>query len=165
MIISRRELGQLRQEWQAAGRRVVFTNGCFDLLHLGHIRYLQAARDLGDLLVLGLNSDSSVQKLKGPLRPLVPQQDRAEVMNALRAVDYIVIFEELTAEQIVTELQPAIYVKGGDYATGEGEGPGKPLPEAELVRGYGGEVVLIPFLPAHSTSTLISKILNSYGKA
>jgi D-beta-D-heptose 7-phosphate kinase/D-beta-D-heptose 1-phosphate adenosyltransferase len=164
MIVSRAELLRLREEWRAAGRRVVFTNGCFDLLHLGHIRYLQEARALGDLLVLGLNTDSSVRQFKGPKRPLVPEDERAEVMNALRPVDYVVLFEEPTAEQIVAELQPDIYVKGGDYSAGESSVPGKPLPEAEVVRRYGGGVKLIQFLPGHSTTELIQKILDTYQK-
>lgn len=147
-----------------AGQRVVFTNGCFDLIHLGHVRYLQEARALGDLLVLGLNSDSSVRQLKGPKRPLVSEDERAEVMNALRPIDYVVIFEEATAEQIVAELQPDIYVKGGDYSAGTNQGDGKPLPEAEIVYRYGGQVALIPFLPGHSTSELISKIVDTYSK-
>ncbi|MEI6043298.1 MAG: D-glycero-beta-D-manno-heptose 1-phosphate adenylyltransferase [Chloroflexota bacterium] len=160
MIVSRVELLRLREEWRTTRARVVFTNGCFDLIHLGHVHYLQQARALGDLLVLGLNSDSSVQQLKGPLRPLVAEDERALVVAALRPVDYVIIFEEPTAETLVAELQPNIYVKGGDYSADSGEG--KPLPEAEIVRRYGGEVVLIPFLPGHSTSDLIVKIMNTF---
>src|SRR5690348_3270830 len=118
MIVTRAELLGLREEWRQAGQRVVFTNGCFDLIHLGHVRYLQEARKLGDLLVLGLNSDSSVRQFKGPKRPMVSEAARAEVMNALRPVDYVTVFEEATAEQIVSELEPDIYVKGGDYSAG-----------------------------------------------
>jgi D-beta-D-heptose 7-phosphate kinase/D-beta-D-heptose 1-phosphate adenosyltransferase len=112
--------------------------------------------------VLGLNSDTSVQQIKGPLRPLIPEDERAEVVAALRPVDYVVIFEEPTAEQLVAELQPAIYVKGGDYSANAGSGEGKPLPEAETVLRYGGEVILIPFLPGHSTSDLIVKIIGTF---
>jgi D-beta-D-heptose 7-phosphate kinase/D-beta-D-heptose 1-phosphate adenosyltransferase len=161
VILSRGQLIELREEWRKAEQRVVFTNGCFDLIHLGHVRYLQEARQLGDLLIVGLNSDASVRHLKGPQRPLVLEGERAEVMSALRPVDYVVIFDEPTARQIVSELQPDIYVKGGDYKTGE-SGQGKFLPEAEIVYGYGGQVALIPFVPGHSTTELINKILDAY---
>jgi D-glycero-beta-D-manno-heptose 1-phosphate adenylyltransferase len=162
MIVTREQLKELRADWRTAGHTVVFTNGCFDLLHIGHVKYLEEARQLGDLLVLGLNSDASVRRLKGEKRPLVGQDERALVMNALRPVDYVVIFEETTAESIISELQPEIYVKGGDYAPGANPGDGKPLPEAPAVRAYGGEIRLIQFLPGHSTTELIHKILDTY---
>ncbi len=163
MILSRADLPALRAEWQATSRKIVFTNGCFDLLHLGHVRYLEEARALGDLLVLGLNSDASVRQLKGPQRPLVGQADRAELMSALRPVDHVIIFEELTAESLVAELKPDFYVKGGDYSLSEAANAvAKPLPEAAVVRAYGGQVVLIPFLPGYSTSDLILHILQVY---
>lgn len=165
MIVTRAELLGLREEWRQAGQRVVFTNGCFDLIHLGHVRYLQEARKLGDLLVLGLNSDSSVRQFKGPKRPMVSEAARAEVMNALRPVDYVTVFEEATAEQIVSELEPDIYVKGGDYSAGRGQTDGKSLPEAEIVYSYGGQVVLLPFLPGYSTTELINKIVDTYSQA
>ena len=159
MLLSRAEIVKLRKVWQTGGKRVVFTNGCFDLLHLGHIRYLEEARTLGDILVIGLNSDSSVRQLKGPLRPLVSQEERAEILGALRAVDYVVIFNELTAENLVAEIKPDIYVKGGDYSALQNtSSAGKPLPEAEIVQSYGGQVALIPYLPGHSTSELINRI-------
>lgn len=164
MILTRSELLSRRIEWRAAGQKVVFTNGCFDLLHIGHVRYLEEARALGDILVLGLNSDSSVRQLKGPQRPLVGQDERAQVISALRPVDHVVIFDEVTAESLVAELQPDIYVKGGDYSVSDTPQPeGKPLPEAAIVRAYGGEVALIPFLPGHSTTDLIRKIVSLYG--
>lgn len=166
MIVGRAELLKLRTEWKTAGKQVVFTNGCFDLLHIGHVQYLEQAKALGDVLVLGLNSDASVRQLKGPLRPLVLQNERAQVMNALRPVDYVVIFEEQTAESIVAELQPDIYVKGGDYSLNtnpaESTTTEKPLPEAAIVQAYGGQVKLIQFLPGHSTSELIQKIVRLY---
>ncbi len=144
---------------QANGERGVFTNGCFDLLHLGHVRYLQEARALGDFLVLGLNGDESVALLKGPGRPLVPASERAEILAALTCVDYVTIFPESTANAIVELLQPAIYVKGGDYA---GTQAGSPdftrLPEASSVLAYGGAVRLISYLPGHSTTELIATI-------
>lgn len=145
---------QLRQQ----GKRVVFTNGCFDLLHVGHIRYLRQARALGDCLIVGLNSDGSMRQLKGPERPLVPQEERAEILAALSAVDHVVIFEELTAERLVSLLRPDIYVKGGDYQTGGG----KELPEERIVASYGGRVVILPLVPGRSTSSLIENIRQRY---
>ena len=152
-LVTRAELLALRQNWRETGRKLVFTNGCFDLIHLGHVRYLEEARALGDVLIAGLNSDASVKRLKGPLRPLVNEQERAAVMSALRPVDYVTIFEEDTASNLIAALQPEIYVKGGDYTVGEAQT--KPLPEAPTVQSYGGEIVLIPFLPGHSTTNLI----------
>ena len=144
---------------QYAGERGVFTNGCFDLLHLGHVRYLQDARNLGDFLVLGLNSDESTHILKGPGRPLVPEEERAEILAALMCIDYVTIFGETTASALVELLQPAIYVKGGDYASAQSDTPDiRRLPEAKVVQTYGGSVRLIPYLPHHSTTELIAKI-------
>src|SRR5438093_6231289 len=117
-IKSRAELKKLLATRRARHKRIVFTNGTFDLLHIGHVRYLQAARELGDVLVVGVNSDDSVRGYKGPSRPVVPQDERAEIVAALRCVDYAVIFDEPTAAQLVEVLQPDIYVKGGDYAEG-----------------------------------------------
>ncbi len=151
------ELAQEVQRRQEADERAVFTNGCFDLLHLGHVRYLQEARALGDFLVLGLNSDDSVRQLKGTGRPLVPQMERAEILAALTCIDYVTIFTEPTAEQIVALLQPAIYVKGGDW--GQDLQPDlSRLVEAKIVQAYGGTVRLIPYLPNHSTTALITAI-------
>ena len=146
------ELASLREQ----GKTVVFTNGCFQLLHLGHLRTLQRARKLGDVLVVGLNSDSSARRLKGPRHPLLPQADRAAVLAALRAVDYAVVFEETTAEALVRALQPEVYVKGGDYAQG------KDLPEADDVAQYGGRVEILPLVPGRSTTGLIETILERY---
>src|SRR5947207_11598791 len=130
------------------GGRLVLTSGCFDLLHVGHVRYLQAARELGDFLIVGLNSDASTRALKGPERPLVPAAERAEVLAALACVDAIVIFDEPTAETLVAALRPEIYVKGSDYAEAE-------LPEARIVHQYGGEVRLLPAIPGVSTTALV----------
>lgn len=148
------ELAEVITQWRAYGKRIVFTNGTFDVLHVGHVRYLEAARDLGDILVVGLNSDSSVRGYKGPGRPVVPQDERAEIISALRCVDYVTIFDEPTATHLIEALQPEIYVKGGDY-TGAG---GKPLPEAEAVSAYGGETHIIPYVAGHSASELIEKM-------
>ncbi len=144
---------------QQAGERGVFTNGCFDLLHLGHVRYLQEAHMHGDFLVLGLNSDASTRHLKGPGRPYVPELERAEILAALSCIDYVTIFDELTASFLVSLLQPTIYIKGGDYASIQSGTPDMSrLPEAKVVQEYGGSVQLIPYLPGHSTTALIAKI-------
>lgn len=156
-VVSWEALARLREAWRRTGRRLVFTNGCFDLLHVGHLRYLRAARAHGDLLVVGLNDDASVARLKGPSRPIVPAAERAELLAALEPVDYVVLFGEETAGGLVAALRPEVYVKGGDYAAGPGQA-GKPLPEAALVRGYGGEVRVVPLLPGHSTSALLAHI-------
>ena len=155
-VIARDALLRLRADWRDAGRTVVCTNGVFDLLHVGHLRYLRAARALGDLLVVGLNDDASVARLKGPGRPLVPQDERAELLAALEPVDYVTLFGEDTAGPLVAALQPDIYVKGGDYAAGPDDA-GKPLPEAEIVRAYGGEVRVIPLTPGRSTTALLER--------
>ena len=130
---------------------MVFTNGCFDLLHRGHVAYLEAARSLGDALVVGLNSDASVKKLKGPGRPVVSEADRAAVLRALRAVDAVVIFDESTPVRLVRELKPDVDVKGGDYRIED-------LPDAEVVGEIGDEVKIIPFEEGYSTTGLIERI-------
>jgi D-glycero-beta-D-manno-heptose 1-phosphate adenylyltransferase len=134
-----------------AGGCVVFTNGCFDLLHPGHVSYLRVARSLGEALVVGLNSDASVRRLKGPSRPVVPEKDRAAVLEALESVDAVVIFGEGTPIRLMRELEPAVYVKGGDYRLED-------LPETEVARKFGAEVRIISFEPGYSTSALIKKI-------
>jgi rfaE bifunctional protein nucleotidyltransferase chain/domain len=146
----------VRRQARSDGKMVVWTNGCFDLLHVGHIRSLQAARRFGDLLVVGLNSDASVRQLKGHGRPLVPAGERAEILSALACVDYVVEFEELTPEAALLRLKPDVHCKGADYAPPGG----KPIPEAALVAGYGGRVEFLPFLPARSTSELLRRIVN-----
>jgi rfaE bifunctional protein nucleotidyltransferase chain/domain len=140
-----------REAW--AGRTVVMTNGHFDLLHVGHVRYLRAARDLGDALVIGLNSDASTRARK-PGRPLVPEAERAELIAALACVDAVVIFDGLTANELVQALRPEIYVKGGDWGQPGGPQP----PEAEIVASYGGRVVYLPYVPNRSTTDLIARI-------
>ena len=160
-VIAREALLERRAEARRGGRRVVFTNGHFDLLHVGHLRYLRAARALGDLLVVGLNDDVCTARLKGPRRPIVPQDERAELLAAIAAVDYVVIFGEDTPSALIAALQPELYVKGGDYAVAPGQA-GKPLPEAAIVRGYGGEVRLLPFTPGRSTSGVVERIVARY---
>lgn len=158
-ILSREDLAVEVRRRQAAGERGVFTNGCFDLLHLGHVRYLQHARSLGDFLILALNSDEGVRLLKGSRRPLVSEDERAEILAALTCIDYVTIFNEPTAGPLVALLQPSIYVKGSDYAGLDGIIPDtNRLPEAKVVQEYGGIVCLIPYLPYHSTTELIAAI-------
>ncbi len=130
---------------------MVFTNGCFDLLHPGHVSYLRAARSLGDALVIGLNSDASVQRLKGKSRPIVSEGDRATVLAALESVDAVVLFGENTPMRLMRELKPAVYVKGGDYKI-------ENLPEAKVAAEIGAETTIIPFEPGYSTTALIEKI-------
>lgn len=142
---------QLREQLRATGKKLVFTNGHFDLLHIGHLDYLEKARALGDALILGVNGDHSTEQLKGTGRPIVPALERARLLAALRPVDAVVIFDDPTAEDLIRKLQPEIYVKGGDYAH-------KHLPEQATVEAYGGRVVLIDYMPGHSTSELIRKI-------
>jgi D-beta-D-heptose 7-phosphate kinase/D-beta-D-heptose 1-phosphate adenosyltransferase len=137
------------------GKTIVFTNGCFDLLHVGHVKYLQAARQLGDLLVLGLNSDESIRRLKGPNRPLIGEEERAHILAALNCIDYVVVFDEDTPLKVITALRPDILVKGGDY-TPDG------VVGRELVESYGGRVELINFVDGKSTTNIINKILESY---
>jgi D-beta-D-heptose 7-phosphate kinase/D-beta-D-heptose 1-phosphate adenosyltransferase len=151
-ILTRDALIIRRREWKDNRRRVVFTNGCFDLLHPGHIRLLEQARALGDVLVVGLNSDRSLHGLKGPGRPLVPEQERAEVLAALAAVDAVTIFDEPTPRDLVAALLPDILVKGGDW--GENEIVGR-----EEVEAIGGRVVRLALVEGYSTSQLIAKIV------
>jgi len=134
-----------------AGRKVVFTNGCFDLLHPGHVRYLAEARSLGDILVVGLNSDASVQKIKGPGRPVMPEHQRAEVLAGLAAVDAVVLFEEPDPLALIARLQPDVLVKGGDW-------PLDKIVGREVVEGRGGRVLTVPLLPGVSTSEIIARI-------
>lgn len=140
-----------RRQLREQGKTVVLTNGCFDLLHVGHVRYLRQARALGHVLIVGLNSDASARRLKGPQRPLVPAAQRAEVLAALACVDFVVIFDEPTAERLVNLLQPEIYAKGGDYAS-------KDLPEQAVVESYGGRVVLLLQVLGMSTTDIVSRI-------
>ena len=158
-VLSRTELGLVVESLRAAGKKLVFTNGVFDLLPPGHVRYLTAARALGDVLIVGLNSDASVRRIKGPGRPIQDEASRAEVLAALGSVDFVVIFDEDTAAELVKFIRPDVYVKGGDYA---GVGPDR-WPEAEVVRAYGGEVRTLEFAPGYSTSEIIRKIMERHG--
>jgi rfaE bifunctional protein nucleotidyltransferase chain/domain len=146
------------EEHRRNGQAIVFANGCFDLLHVGHIRYLQGARALGDVLVVGLNGDSSVRMLKGPGRPLMPQEERAEILSAVRYVDYLVIFDETTVVHLLEQLRPHIHCKGTDYTE-------ESVPEREVVRSYGGRVAIAGDPKNHSTRNLIGEILQKLGRA
>ena len=151
MIIPREYIKEACDTVRADGGTIVFTNGCFDILHAGHVRYLTAAEAMGDFLVIGLNSDASVRRLKGEGRPIVSEADRAEVLDALRAVDIVTIFDEPTAEELVRLVRPNVYVKGGDYSLDT-------LPEAKIVQAAGGRIEFIPFLEGHSTTGVIERI-------
>lgn len=139
------------------GKKVVFTNGCFDLLHVGHVRYLAAARALGDCLVVAVNSDASVRRLKGPARPIIPHRERSEVLAALECVDYVVLFNANTPRQAIDALLPDILVKGGDWALEEIVGK-------ETVERRGGKVVRIKIVPGASTTGIIERILKKSGQ-
>jgi len=151
-IKSRAELKKLLATRRARHKRIVFTNGCFDLLHIGHTRYLQAARELGDVLVVGVNTDASVRaQNKGAGRPLVPEAQRAEVLAALACVDYVVLFDEPDPGRLIAELQPDVLVKGGDWAPDQIIG-------REVVEAGGGTVRTIPLVPGVSTTALVERI-------
>ena len=156
-ILHPKELAVLLENLKSEGKVVVTTNGCFDVLHLGHLRYLLAARQLGDLLVVAINSDSSVSELKGANRPLVPEAERAEMLAGLACVDYVVIFPELTPVKLLAELKPNIHVKGGNYRLED-------LVERKVVEEHGGEVVIGINIPGKSTTNIIDLIIERYGK-
>jgi D-beta-D-heptose 7-phosphate kinase/D-beta-D-heptose 1-phosphate adenosyltransferase len=156
-IKKREELRRGVEALRAKGKRMVFTNGCFDLLHVGHIRYLEQAKALGDILIVGINSDRSVQALKGPLRPILPVEDRAEILSGLGCIDYITVFDEPTPLELITLLKPQVLVKGGDWTK-------EAVVGSEVVEGLGGKVVLLPFVEGSSTSNLIETILKRHEK-
>jgi D-beta-D-heptose 7-phosphate kinase/D-beta-D-heptose 1-phosphate adenosyltransferase len=147
------EIDRLKRE----GKKIVFTNGCFDILHAGHTRYLRKAKELGDVLILALNSDDSVRAIKGENRPIVPEGERAEVVSSLESVDYVTIFNELTPLELIEFLQPGVIVKGGDWAE-------KDIVGAEAVRRWGGRVAIMPEIEGASTTNVIDKVLKVYGK-
>ncbi|NME35610.1 MULTISPECIES: D-glycero-beta-D-manno-heptose 1-phosphate adenylyltransferase [Fusobacterium] len=151
MLIDREFGKQLVEMLKTQNKKVVFTNGCFDILHVGHLRYLNEAKRQGDILIVGVNSDSSVKKLKGESRPINNQYDRAEMLGGLKAVDFTVIFEEDTPEELIACLKPSIHVKGGDYTKDD-------LPETKIVESYGGEVRILSFVEGKSTTNIVKKI-------
>ncbi|HET7214715.1 MAG TPA: D-glycero-beta-D-manno-heptose 1-phosphate adenylyltransferase [Terriglobia bacterium] len=150
-IIPRAEASVLGEQLRKEGRRTVFANGCFDLFHVGHVRYLEGARQQGDVLVVGVNSDRSVQQLKGKGRPLLPEDARAELLAAMECVDYVVIFDDLTAENLMRDLRPDVHCKGTDYTEAS-------VPEREVVRRWGGHVVIVGDPKDHSTRDLLARI-------
>jgi rfaE bifunctional protein nucleotidyltransferase chain/domain len=155
-IIDLEELSKHSKHLRAAGKKLVATNGCFDLLHVGHVRYLKAARALGDLLAVGLNGDRSVRELKGKGRPIIAERDRAEILAALQCVDLVTIFPEARATQFIAAGHPAVYVKGGDYSS-------ETLNQEEraLLKEIGAKIQIIPFEPGYSTSRLLEQICKS----
>jgi len=152
-IVEMKELAARAKEFRAAGKRLVATNGCFDLLHVGHVRYLQAARALGDALAIGVNGDQSARELKGPGRPLNNERDRAEVLAALEDVDLVVIFPELRATRFIEAVAPAIYVKGGDYTLETLN-----IEERGALQKVGADIRIIPFEKGYSTTRLLEKL-------
>ncbi|HHH84418.1 MAG TPA: D-glycero-beta-D-manno-heptose 1-phosphate adenylyltransferase [Firmicutes bacterium] len=150
-LLSKKCAAELGRSFIEKGKKLTFTNGCFDVLHIGHVRYLKEAASLGDALLVGLNSDASVRRLKGPERPVNSQEERAEMLLALRFVDYVVIFDEETPLDLIREVQPFYLVKGGDW-------PPESIVGARDVLDRGGEVRSLPYVPGKSTSNLIEKI-------
>ncbi|SRR5579875_141520 len=150
-VVSRAELADLAARLRAEGKKIVTTNGCFDLLHVGHVRSLNAASRLGDVLIIGLNSDLSVRKLKGPSRPITPEGERAEILCNLRCVDFVTIFPEDTPVEFLKLVKPDVHAKGADYKR-------EALAETPVVESWGGRVELLPLVPDHSTSSLVEKL-------
>ena len=150
-IYSREQLIKVREEWRRDGRKVVFTNGCYDILHPGHIRLLESARSLGDILILALNTDSSVQRLKGPTRPLISENERAELAASLAAVDAVTFFDEDTPRELIALVLPDILIKGADWAHF--------IAGREEVEAAGGEVLALPLEPGYSTTGILEEVL------
>lgn len=150
-LLKRDEIKAVVDKIKAENKKIVFTNGCFDILHVGHVRYLIKSSQYGDLMIIGLNSDESVKRLKGDSRPINPQKDRAEVLCALGCVDYVVIFDENTPEKLLDEIKPDIYTKGADYTIDT-------LPEAKIVAKNGGHVEFIELVEGKSTTNVIKSI-------
>ena len=148
------ELTRILKKLKNKRKAVVFTNGCFDILHVGHVSYLEKARSTGDILIVGLNSDSSIRKLKGEKRPLVSQKNRARVLSALTSVDFIVIFSSLTPFNLIKAIKPDVLVKGGDWKV-------KDVIGSDIVKSYGGKVKSLPYIKGFSTKSLIKKIASS----
>ena len=155
VVVSREKLLELRRQWRDQGRTVVFTNGCFDLLHPGHVRLLEAARALGDVLVVAINSDASVRGLKGPTRPILPEGERAETLAAFAAVDAVTVFDEETPCPLLEKLLPDVLVKGSDWTHW--------IAGREIVEDAGGRVLPIPVEPGYSTTDVVKNILATRG--
>ncbi|MBU0575154.1 MAG: D-glycero-beta-D-manno-heptose 1-phosphate adenylyltransferase [Proteobacteria bacterium] len=155
-ILTWEELKKEADRLRGKGKKIAFTNGCFDILHVGHVQYLREARKTGDLLILGLNSDASVQAIKGEKRPLVPQGERAEVVASLMSVDYVTVFDETTPLKLIEYLRPDILVKGGNWKEEEVVG-------RDAVRSWGGKVVIVQMTEGASTTNIVEKIRRVYG--
>ena len=151
MLIDRNDAQDFCDILRRAGLKIVFTNGCFDILHAGHVEYLSTAKSFGDVLIVGLNDDDSVRRLKGSSRPINCQEDRAKVLLGLKAVDHVIFFGEDTAENLIAEVKPDVYVKGGDYTL-------QTLPEAKIVQQHGGRVEFVNLLAGRSTTNIVDKI-------
>lgn len=157
MIIAYEDIEALAEILKKAKQKLVLTNGAFDLVHAGHLTYLEAAKKQGDILIVGINSDASVKGYKSSLRPIIPEAYRAQLMDSLKFVDYVVIFPELTAHELISRVKPDVYVKGGDYTP-------ESLPEYDAVKAVGGEVKFIKMVEGCSTTEIIKKIQKIYGK-
>jgi len=153
-IVSTEELRRERERLRTSGQRLVFTNGCFDVLHVGHVRYLTQARALGDALVVAINSDRTVRELKGRGRPIIAAAERAEMLASLRAVDYVTVFDQVSPRALITDVLPDVLVKGGDYALDEIHG-------REEVEAAGGRVVSLPFVDGASTTSIIERMVKA----
>ncbi|MGE3799887.1 MAG: D-glycero-beta-D-manno-heptose 1-phosphate adenylyltransferase [Candidatus Kapaibacterium sp.] len=163
-ILDITHIRDLCEHLRKSGSRIVFTNGCFDILHLGHVEYLRQSAELGDILVVGLNSDNSVQRLKGEGRPIVPESERAALLVALRSVDYVSIFDEDTPLSLIEAVRPDVLVKGGDYDPAALDGS-RYIVGSDLVRSYGGDVQVIDLVEGRSTTNIVSAVLRAYGQA
>ena len=151
LVLSREELKERVEAAKAEGARIVFANGCFDVLHVGHVRYLAGARELGDVLIVGINSDDQVAIQKGAGRPVLPARERAEIVAALESVTYVTIFDEPTVEELLLTLKPHVHAKGTDYTTDT-------VPERDVVRSYGGQVAIVGDPKDHSTSAILAQL-------
>ena len=153
-LVKREELPELLKELRSQGKTIVTTNGCFDILHVGHVRYLQKTKTFADVLIVALNSDISVKKIKGPDRPVNNENDRAEILCALSCVDYVVLFDESSPEKLLVEIKPDVHTKGADYTV-------ETLPEAKAIMANGGRIEFISFVEGKSTTAVIEKMRNS----
>lgn len=152
-IKTQEELKNISLKLKSQGKKIVFTNGCFDLIHIGHVRYLMEAKKFGDVLIVGLNSDESVRSIKGNLRPVNPQKERAEMLAAMEMVDFIAVFDEDTPAELISIIKPDTHVKGGDYSPDQ-------IPERKVLESYGGKLEIVNMVEGYSTTRLIEKIKN-----
>jgi D-glycero-beta-D-manno-heptose 1-phosphate adenylyltransferase len=156
-VICREMARKLSRSLHIKGQKLIFTNGCFDILHIGHVKYLEEAKSLGDVLMVGINSDRSASILKGPGRPLINEDERAKIISSLYCVDYAIIFDEETSIQLIAELKPDIHVKGGDYQI-------QNLPEYDAVNSYGGKIQILSYSSEKSTTNIVKQIINNFGE-